>query len=138
MSLLRSGRPVRLPVSGWSMKPLLPPGSVVRIVPFREPPRVGDVVLYRRSDGKLISHRVLTRSADFFRSKGDACAQPEELRHRSCILGKVVALERPWPLHLDGYLARLSGRLLGRLYPILVKLKMAAARRLTAEGAPDV
>ena len=58
-SLLKCGWSIRLRVSGWSMKPLLKSGCLVRVAPLKETPQVGDIVLYRTEANRLVSHRVV-------------------------------------------------------------------------------
>ena len=140
VSLLRSGQPIRLRAGGWSMKPLLPPGCILRIVPLVGELRVGDIVLYQGKDGKLVSHRILTYAPDSIRTKGDACTQPDGVIDSSQILGRVVGVEHPIPLSLEGSFARWMGRFVGFVFPLLVRLKMGLMRSvngLNPEGASD-
>lgn len=130
VSLLKAGWPIRLRVSGWSMKPLLRPGCILRIVPIGEPPRVGDIIFYRAEGGKLVSHRVMACDPDSVWTKGDACLHWDGVLGRSRVLGKVVAVETPCWVRLDGFMARQVGRFLGHVYPVLVNLKTAIVERL--------
>jgi signal peptidase I len=141
VSLLRSGCAIRLRVEGCSMKPLLRPGCLLRIAPVTHSLRLGDIVFYRADGGKAISHRIITITSANIRTKGDAFRHPDGAVHASRVLGKVVAIEKPFYLPLDGRLVRSVGRVLGWLYPRVVKLKMATVRFLPIPsilGAHDV
>jgi hypothetical protein len=102
--------------------------------------RVGDIVLYQGRDGKLVSHRVIDMASGSIRTKGDACTQPDGVIEPSRILGRVVGVEYPFPLELQGFFARWMGRLVGFVFPLLVRLKMGlmrSANRLNPQGASD-
>lgn len=140
VSLLRSGQPIRFRAGGWSMKPLLPPGCILQIVPLVGELHVGDIVLYRGKDGKLVSHRVHSLTPDGIRTKGDACTHPDGVIDPSQILGRVVRVEHLFPLGLEGPFARWLGRFVGRVFPLLVRLKiglMRSANGLNPQGASD-
>ena len=132
--MLRSGVPIRMRVTGWSMKPWLPPGSLVLIAPLSAPPQRGDVVLYEAPSGGLIAHRVTAREDERVFTRGDACLEPDAPIELSRILGTVLRVESPFVLPLTGELARAVGRLSSVVFPRLVRLKRAVARlcRLTA------
>jgi hypothetical protein len=132
-SLLRSGLAVRLPVSGWSMRPLLRAVGVIRVVPSAWPPRLGEVILYRLANGRLVVHRVVRRALDRVWTKGDACVTEDGPVAAAQFLGRVAAIERPVFIPLESACARLAGRLLGWLYPRLVLLRMSLSRRLPEE-----
>lgn len=134
-SLLRSGVAVRLPVSGWSMRPLVRSEGVVRVLPARWPPRLGEVILYRLATGRLVVHRVVRRAKDRVWTKGDACVTWDGPVVASQILGRVAAIERPVFIPLESRCARLVGRWLGWLYPRLVAIKIRALRRFSRGGA---
>ncbi len=135
-SLLSSGWTIHLPATGWSMKPLLRPGCLLRIAPTRKVPRIGEIVLYRSKSGRLISHRVLVSKSEFILTKGDACVTPDSPVNRSRILGQVIAVEKPYFIPLVGSFALLAGRFLNQFYPQLVKLK-TAIHRFAGAGARE-
>ena len=57
--LFEGGGIVPLRVTGTSMLPLLHPGrSVVWLEGIKEPPKRGDILLFRRNDGAFVLHRV--------------------------------------------------------------------------------
>jgi hypothetical protein len=124
-SLLKCGWSIRLRVSGWSMKPLLKSGCLLRVAPLQETPQVGEIVLCRTKAERLVSHRVVAVSAGSMRTKGDACSQADGLVEPSQILGRVIAVEKPVFIPLTGRAARWTGKFLSRFYPKLVKMKMS-------------
>jgi hypothetical protein len=140
---LKSGRGVRLRATGQSMKPLLPPGCLLRIEPMTEPPEMGDIVLYQSEGGRLVSHRVIALTSEGIQTKGDAFVSADGAVGLSQVLGKVVAVEEPFCIPLEGRFMRWTGRVLGFVYPKLYRLKMAfckgsIARPSRACEAPDV
>ena len=59
VKLFESGGTVPLRVTGTSMLPLLRPGrSTVWLEGKKEPPKRGDILLFRRRDGAFVLHRV--------------------------------------------------------------------------------
>lgn len=129
-SLLKCGNSIRLRVAGWSMKPLLTSGCLLRIAPLQQAPQVGEIILCRTEGRRLVAHRVVATSADSITTKGDSCSQVDKVTDPRQILGQVVAVEKPIYIPLTGRLARGVGLLLGRFYPVLVKLKMSVRRLL--------
>jgi hypothetical protein len=119
------------------MKPLLPPGCLLRIAPILESPRVGDIVLYQLEGGKLISHRVIAKTSDQVQTRGDAFAHPDGPVDLPQLLGKVTALEEPFRIPLDNRFARWTGRLLASIYPKLFKMKAAVRGRPSLQGVQD-
>lgn len=137
-SLLRSGCAVRLRLRGWSMKPLLPSGSLVSIAPATGRPRKGDVILYEASpQGPLIAHRVTAEIGNRVVTKGDACLESDTPIHRSQILGTLTRVESPFVLPLTGPLPRILGRLCSTLYPRIVRFKHAASRFTVVGPSPE-
>lgn len=124
-SLLREGWRIRLRVSGWSMKPSIPTGSLVRIEPIapKEIPPIGTVVLLELTDGRLLAHRLIAIRDTKLITKGDACATEDAPHPMSALRGLVVAVEEPNPRPLASALARRWGLALGWIYPRLVRLK---------------
>jgi len=61
-------------VSGSSMEPTIPPGSVV--VGVRGEPRVGSVVVFDRG-GRLVVHRVVHANSTHVVTRGDACVEDD-------------------------------------------------------------
>ena len=52
--------------------------------------------------------------------------------------GKVVAVEEPFRVPLEGRFMRWIGRLAGRIYPILYKWKTMLGGCPSPQGVPDV
>ena len=58
--LLKNGKSVQFPVSGWSMYPFLSDQDMVTVYPLEDSKlHVNDVVLYRRINGPLVLHRII-------------------------------------------------------------------------------
>ncbi len=151
-SLLESGWMLRLRVSGSSMKPLVRSGSLLRIAPLSplSPPSrpsplsslsgapiLGDIVLFRATSGRLVAHRVIGSDGETYRTKGDSAGESDGPVERRQLLGKILGIEGPLFLPLDGPVARRIGLLLNRHYPRLVRLKTALKRRFV-ETAPNL
>ena len=95
LSLLGETSAVPLVVSGSSMTPFLAPGrDAVYLSAISEPLRRGDIVLYRRDNGRYVLHRVLRVSEDFYTMLGDAQTIPEQGIRRDQILAIVCAVRR--------------------------------------------
>ncbi len=128
-SFLREGIDVRLRLSGWSMKPLVPSGSLVRFSPAAQA-SIGDVVLARLPNDALVAHRIIAVDADRIWTKGDACRTPDGPIPRACVIGRAVSREGFLSLPLSNVWMRSIGLLVNHLYPRLV----AAYRRLVPRG----
>ncbi len=118
-SLLGDGYDVRLRVVGWSMKPLIRSGSVLRFARTNDP-LPGDVVLARHGNGALVAHRVVATDDRWIWTKGDACRTSDAPVSRESVVARAVAWEGPVRLPLGGRSTRLAGLLLNRVYPLLV------------------
>ncbi|MGN0468822.1 MAG: nucleotidyltransferase family protein [Acutalibacteraceae bacterium] len=67
------GKQVKLIVTGHSMTPFLADGrDEVLLEKMKEKPRVGDIVFYRRKNGRFILHRVVKIKENCFYAVGDA------------------------------------------------------------------
>jgi hypothetical protein len=117
--LFREGLDVRLRVSGWSMKPLVRSGSVLRFSP-RGAPAVGDVVLARLPNDSLVAHRVVALETDRIWTKGDACRSGDGPIPRESVIARAVRLEGRVSLPLANFWMRTIGLVLNRLYPRFV------------------
>ncbi len=88
--LLRRGRILQTTV-GCSMEPMLHHRrSLVEIQRLTAPPKRHDVVLYRRSSGDYVLHRVLRVKGDCYRIRGDNCNWTETVP-ASQLLGVLTA-----------------------------------------------
>lgn len=91
--LLRQGeRSVAVPVAGGSMTPFLINGDTVYLDLPDTPVKRGDIVLYTRSSGRYILHRVYKVNADgSFLMVGDAQMDLEYLPSRDQIHARVTS-----------------------------------------------
>lgn len=97
--LLLAGEPItaaRLPcccaIASDSMRPSLDPGDLVEVLPLRGPLRAGQVVLFLSANGEMVVHRVVARSGNGWRTRGDANADLDTaVLQRWAIVGRVVA-----------------------------------------------
>ena len=70
--LLKNGKSVQFPVSGWSMYPFLSDQDMVTVYPLEEKQlKVNDVVLYRRINGPLVLHRIIRITHNGYYMCGD-------------------------------------------------------------------
>ena len=116
--------PFQAEVRGISMAPLLAPGDVVTLEPYRDRrPRVGDVALLVVSDRDRFLHRVVVRRGSRYVLKGDRgrCADPAvpaaAVRARAVAVsrgGREVSLTGGWP-RLVGWAIAAVSRLEGAL-----------------------
>ena len=93
--LLVEGQPVLTAVGGASMRPFIPDGAVVRLVPLApEHPRVGEVVVRRSgAEGRLLCHRLARQSGVRIQTWGDACAEPDDWGEAGETIGRVEAIQ---------------------------------------------
>lgn len=90
--LLYQGEPsVSIPVAGSSMVPFLIDGDTVSLELPKAPIRRGDILLYTRSNGRYVLHRVWKVHRDGSLSMvGDAQTQLEHLSDQSQIHARVT------------------------------------------------
>ncbi len=127
-AFLESGVDVRVRLSGFSMKPLMRSGSVLRFSALGTP-RVGDVVLLSLPNGeptrhvKLVAHRVLALDDDYVWTKGDSSGTPDPPVPWSRVLACATTLETDGALAipLSNAPMRALGLLMSSLYPRLVR-----------------
>ena len=91
--LLRQGETsVAVPVAGGSMIPFLHHGDTVYLDLPRFPLKRGDILLYTRSNGQYILHRVFQVNSDgSLWMVGDAQRQLEYLPNRDCVHAMVTS-----------------------------------------------
>ena len=95
LGLLDDTAAVPLAVSGSSMTPFLAPGrDLVYLSKLTALPERGDMVLYRRDNGRYVLHRVLSVDGDSYTMLGDAQTLPERGIRRDQILAVVTAVRR--------------------------------------------
>ena len=86
--LLSEGKAIRFPISGWSMYPFLSDGDIVTIEPIQDRKlHINDVIVYRRTDGPLIIHRIMKITNDGFWFCGDNQSSLEGPLQRKQLLG---------------------------------------------------
>ena len=91
--LLKEGETsVAVPVAGGSMIPFLHHGDTVYLDLPRFPLKQGDVLLYQRSNGQYILHRVIKVNGDgSLWMCGDAQRELEYLPNTTCVRGLVTS-----------------------------------------------
>lgn len=120
-SLLSGGLDVRIRLCGFSMKPLVRSGSVLRFS-ARAEPTTGDIVLLRYPGQKLVAHRVLRLSEESVWTKGDSCRVPDPPVARARVLGAATCLEvGPVAIPLQNRTMRSLGLLASLVYPKVVR-----------------
>lgn len=86
---------ITIPVTGTSMMPLLRPSDAVTLQAVDlETIQRGDILLYRRSDGAYVLHRVVEINTDTMDFCGDNQVDIEEKVSKSQILAQVIAYEK--------------------------------------------
>lgn len=88
--------PVRIPLAGWSMFPLVRYNKdYVTIVPLDSVPRIGDIVLYVEKNGeRYVMHRVWEVREQEVLTWGDNCRYPDGWCPLEAVWGKAVLIER--------------------------------------------
>lgn len=131
-------------VAGSSMRPTIPPGSRVRVVPLAEPPVPGDVAVLEAA-GRRTLHRVVHVVGDgetgLVFHAGDAPGGTG-LAPLRAVIGKAVAILEPSDLpfpdlaHLPADVKRRYAMRLARCRAWATARRMATALRLTPPPAP--
>ena len=101
--LIEEGHQVSLLISGSSMSPFLIHHRDT--IYFKKPDRelkVGDMVFYRRGNGKYIMHRIRRIRPEGFYMIGDAQTEIEGPLQREQIFGLITAVERKGKLIQPG------------------------------------
>lgn len=127
--LLRQGGRLKIKARGGSMIPFVLDGDVALVTAADgNEIRVGDVICYETSPGRLFLHRVIALAGDRFVARGDALSF-SELVPRARLLGRVVALERQGRIRrLDTRMARWRNRTIVALSPLVARLLPLALR----------
>lgn len=118
-----------IPVEGTSMLPVLRPGMLLHVDFAPGEPRRGDLLLFRQGDN-LVVHRVVGRTRDVLKTRGDGRPTLDPPVARADVLGRVdlIGDEDGWR-DLRGGLARIYARCLG-LHNLAWSRLGAVARRL--------
>ncbi|HEY7647758.1 MAG TPA: S24/S26 family peptidase [Methylomirabilota bacterium] len=121
--ILRRGRGLWIKARGGSMMPFLRDGDVAFVTPAGDGEiRVGDVICYESTGGRLFLHRVVACQAGRVVTRGDALTSAAVISPRQ-ILGTVSAIARRGRLRrLDTPAARWGSRLVAFLSPALSRL----------------
>ena len=94
LDLLEEVPRVPLVISGYSMTPFLVHGrDTVYLSRITQPPRRGDMILYRRDSGSYVLHRVY-RAGDTYTMVGDAQTLLEPGIRQDQLLARVSAVYR--------------------------------------------
>ena len=95
-SVIRKGFPFRFKAGGFSMSPFIKDGDIVTVSPPGEvPPRIGDVVIFIHPvNGSIVVHRLVAKSGNAYRVKGDNSPGMTTLLPRENVLGRLDRLER--------------------------------------------
>ena len=133
--ILKTGRVVRFRAHGDSMRPFLWDGDLIELASLApDAVRKGEIVLCRRSDGRLLLHRVMKAGGEAgcgrLLVQGDGLAYPDGVISAHQVIGKVLRVEfkqknsilRP-PLH--GVLA-CCWLELAPLRPLLFRMMVSA------------
>ena len=87
--------PVRIPLMGWSMFPLVRYNKdLVTVVPIDNHWQVGDIVLLIQAEEKYVMHRVWEIKDHSILTWGDNCLCPDNWMPIEDIWGKAVLIER--------------------------------------------
>ena len=88
--------PVRIPLAGWSMDPLIRGNrDLVTVVPLDDKPQVGDIVLFTDPKGKrYVMHRIWALKENKILTWGDNCLSPDGWLPLEDVWGKAVLIER--------------------------------------------
>ena len=96
---LQNGGKANLVVTGVSMKPMLKEGrDTVILAPITTDPVTGDIVLYRRDNGKFVLHRIIRVTPEGYLISGDNQYELEAVS-RQQMLAVVSAFTRKGRSH---------------------------------------
>ena len=96
LALEGTSLPVRIPLMGYSMFPLIRFNrDMVTILPLEQSLQVGDIVLFETNrKNRYVVHRVWEIKDDMVLTWGDNCEKPDGWMRFEEILGKAVLIER--------------------------------------------
>lgn len=119
-------------VTGSSMQPLLCRGDQVTLQPYgADLPRVGDVVAYQASGGRVVIHRVVRVEPNQLITRGDNCPQEDPPVLLEQLLGRVTTLTR------FGQRSRVWGDRAGRLLGSALRRANPWSRRVRSWLGPS-
>ncbi len=102
MAMEGNAPPVRIPLNGYSMFPLIRNGKdYVTIIPLDREVALGDIVLISEpGTGRYVMHRVWEFHDDQVLTWGDHCAKPDGWIPVDAIWGRAILIERGhWEIH---------------------------------------
>jgi len=103
---LQNGGKANLVVTGVSMKPMLTEGrDTVILMPITADPVAGDIVLYRRDNGKFVLHRIIRVTPEGYLISGDNQYELEEVSRQQmlAVVSAFVRKGRSHTLREPGY-----------------------------------
>lgn len=103
---LQNGGKANLVVTGVSMKPMLTEGrDTVILMPITADPVAGDIVLYRRDNGKFVLHRIIRITPEGYLISGDNQYKLEEVSRQQmlAVVSAFVRKGRSHTLREPGY-----------------------------------
>lgn len=103
---LQNGGKANLVVTGVSMKPMLKEGrDTVILAPITTDPVTGDIVLYRRDNGKFVLHRIIRVTPEGYLISGDNQYELEEVSRGQllAVVGGFTRKGRSHTLREPGY-----------------------------------
>lgn len=133
IALLQGGQPIEIKAQGYSMYPLLTPGTTLLVEPTTPSGcRRGDIVVFE-SNGRLIAHRITALNDHSFVCRGDATLRNDGLMPHEKLLGKVTGRKKQQKtIPLTTLRHRLYGRMVLAFFPLsaYVFIKIARAKAL--------
>ncbi|MGH7708138.1 MAG: S24/S26 family peptidase, partial [Vulcanimicrobiaceae bacterium] len=117
----------RVRIVGRSMRPLLRAGMVVEVEPLAEPPRIGDILVFRGSQ-RLVAHRLVASNDATYITCGDAFPERAEFVPAPRVAGrveKVWSREGEGARRVDGRVFRLAGAIFARTRTLRAFLRRA-------------
>ena len=103
---LQNGGKANLVVTGVSMKPMLTEGrDTVILMPITADPVAGDIVLYRRDNGKFVLHRIIRVTPEGYLISGDNQYKLEDVSRQQmlAVVSAFVRKGRSHTLREPGY-----------------------------------
>ena len=112
--------PMRIPLDGDSMRPLMSRGrDRVTFVLLDRPLKRGDVALFEAPPGRYVAHRVYRLEGNRVQTLGDHCWNPDPWMPVSAVLGLAIQVERgKRTIPLDCPFMRALGRIWMALLPL--------------------
>ncbi len=111
--------PIVLSIRGVSMRPLVNAAKDNFVVkPLRRDLILGDIIIFRRSDGQYVAHRVCKITDAYIQTWGDNCKLPDQQITMADVRGLVSHIRRgKRMLCVDTPFWRFFGRVWMKIYP---------------------